>query len=132
MINKNELRLGNWVKWPKDPEPNEVPWQVGHWLGTFEGNYPFPEPIPLTEEWLLKLGFEKGETFDYGISLKHVPMFSKNNIFILLSENVYSYFVRIYDGGTSEDNDKVAEIHFVHQLQNLYFALTGEELMVKP
>ncbi len=70
------------------------------------------EPIPLTEEWLVKFGFEK------------------------LTENAYTYtggytFTVFFDGerlSTSfwQGNEK----KYVHQLQNLYYALTGEELTI--
>lgn len=41
------------------------------------------------------------------------------------------YSTKIYDGGSSEMYEPFIKIKFVHQLQNLYFALTGEELTIK-
>jgi len=75
------------------------------------------DPIPLTEEWLLKFGFE---------NLSLTPKFdgSKCNFTfywevdeIVLRENYEDIFI--------------TRISYVHQLQNLYFALTGEELEIK-
>lgn len=60
--------------------------------------------IPLTEEWLVKLW---PEYKDYGI---------KNN-----GDSVWFEY-------TSE---RYIEINHVHQLQNLYHSLTGEELTIK-
>ena len=68
-------------------------------------------PIPLTEEWLLKFGFEKKIGWDDLIY--HV----KNNVDLYEFLSGYEY----YD----------FHIKHVHQLQNLYFALTGEELKIK-
>lgn len=72
-------------------------------------------PIPLSEEWLLKLGFEKsGST--YSKRELYFNMAVSNN-------NVIWKFTHTYP--------RQREIYFVHQLQNLYFALAGEELTFK-
>jgi hypothetical protein len=68
------------------------------------------KPIPLTEEWLLKFGFEKRESGHFikdGIVLYPIrDLYFRGNLFIK------------------------ADIKNVHQLQNLYFALTGKELTI--
>ena len=69
-------------------------------------------PIPLTEEWLLKFGFEKLEGWD------DTFFFQLNNV------QITDYNVSGYDYDSFN-------IRHVHQLQNLYFALTGEELKLK-
>ncbi len=66
------------------------------------------EPIPLTEEWLVKFGFEGWDKGDYTMNLSNAN-FYKLPIWQPLAKN----------------------IKHVHQLQNLYFALTGEELTIK-
>lgn len=69
--------------------------------------------IPITEEWLLKFGFEKE------------PKIELENYYFKdgwLCEN-YSEG----DGGIHF----IAKCEYVHQLQNLYFALTGKELQLK-
>ncbi len=72
----------------------------------------FIEPIPLTEEWLLKFGFE----YDSIIWGKELLMLSPNETF-------FNIWVETLTYGRLE-----IEMRYVHQLQNLYFALTGEEL----
>jgi hypothetical protein len=78
----------------------------GHFNSTFE-------PIPLTEEWLLKLGFVnncltiKGILFEVG----YVGYDFVNNEMTLRINQFISL-----------------KIQHVHQLQNLYFTLTNEEL----
>lgn len=64
------------------------------------------KPIPLTEEWLLKLGFKR-----------FCKDFSKKGVIIHTRER--GYVLR----------KSVPIIKTVHQLQNLYFTLTGEELI---
>lgn len=75
------------------------------------------EPIPLTEEWLLKLGFEKEET---GIYTEKWFLYKKDD-FVLHWRNQYPEF------GWLES----IEIKYVHQLQNLFYALTGTELEIR-
>ena len=73
------------------------------------------KPIPLTEEWLLKFGFEKRGIYYH---------FPKHDIFKLEQYKLKNaYWLRYY----TESIDCV-RINSVHQLQNLYHALTGEEL----
>lgn len=82
--------------------------------------------IPLTEEWLIKFGFERSDSinkspsffFKYvGGSELHINP-ENGVVWIERRENVFKF------------NNPVL-IEYVHQLQNLYFALTGEELTVK-
>jgi hypothetical protein len=71
------------------------------------------QPIPLTEEWLLKFGFEKNH----------------NNQFILMKGSVDILFNKDLNGWTCDGmNFSINQTLYVNQLQNLYFALTGLEL----
>lgn len=70
------------------------------------------QPIPLTEDLLLKMGF----TFkSYGYSENEWKQWCYNG-----------YYLNGFRCTTSGN-----EIQYVHTLQNLYFALTGEELTLK-
>ena len=71
------------------------------------------EPIPLTEEWLLKFGFDKYE-FDH----KENQYRHKERLIVLRDDKFVDY-------GSS------VVLEHIHQLQNLYFALTGSELTLK-
>lgn len=78
------------------------------------------KPIPLTEEWLLRFGFEKSnELVDY---------FSKGKYHLFEKESIMFYFYPEFGG---IDNKNYKHIKSVHQLQNLYFALNNEELTIK-
>lgn len=74
--------------------------------------------IPITEEWLLKFGFEKDEDY-FSKESYHLRIFEA-------SPNRKAYFYSGNDHVSGGNLDAV--IMFVHQLQNIYFALTGEEL----
>ena len=71
--------------------------------------------VPLTEEWLLKFGFEKGFYYEKG--------------FLKLSNGQKRTLVRYVI--SDSESVSIASIIYVHQLQNLYHALTGEELTIK-
>ena len=74
------------------------------------------KPIPLTEEWLLNLGFISNPYQDrYENKPLHIECDKTKGSLILWCEQL----------------PKSIFIKYVHQLQNLYFALTGEELTIK-
>lgn len=82
-------------------------------------------PIPLTEEWLLKFGFEKkGEAF------RHEYWYI-NDFHIQIHGDRFP--LRIWGGESAPHLTQYIghKTKHVHQLQNLYFALTGEELTIK-
>lgn len=88
-------------------------------IGRFE--LAFVKPIPLTEEWLLKFGFEKvSRTWRFilpvGICELGIRYSSAN-------PSYYSAFIN--------EQFMTREIQYVHQLQNLFFAITNEELIIK-
>lgn len=77
------------------------------------------KPIPLTEEWLLKFGFDESMNDKYKYYLKPTALFRGLGD----CNDRFYYFM--------SGQSKAIEIKHVHQLQNLYFALTGEELTLK-
>ena len=110
-----ELRIGNYV-WYGDGELKidiNVLYDIKVYnaLGT--------KPIPLTEEWLLKFGFEKRGYVKFLGNAYQRFVLGRNGIYSI-NEIAYIYEVCDHD---------LCEIRYVHQLQNLYFALTGEELI---
>jgi hypothetical protein len=70
------------------------------------------EPIPLTEEWLVKFGFERSE--------ESLCWSLDGFLFEYLDNKIFPIF-----------NRREYCLKHVHQLQNLYKALTGEELTIK-
>jgi hypothetical protein len=76
------------------------------------------EPIPLTEEWLLKLGLNKIAIWTFSLHLV-------GNL-----ELIYYSGEKGWSIGLKNYSD-FSNLKYVHQLQNLYFALTRKELTIK-
>ena len=120
----NQLRIGNLIKEGKveqiDNSIDEVYYSGdGYYQSTYCCNL---NPIPLTEEWLLKFGFANVHTdwFYKDIGKTNSYQFCFN---ICLSNGKITL-----DSGFDENS--IIKLKYVHQLQNLYFALTGRELTV--
>jgi hypothetical protein len=80
----------------------------------------FTDPIPITEEWLLKLGFITSD-WDNNSSFR-----------LMIGNNEYTMVFRKENSLVCEIGDLfVKDVLYVHQLQNIYFSLTGEELTIK-
>lgn len=112
----NELRVGNYVMHPDNKSYFGVSGALIKELQISQHLQKDLKPIPLTEEWLEKFGFEK---------IKHIH----NGIYYLHR----LVKISIYPNGMIELRGSVGwnKMQYVHQLQNLYFALTGEELEIK-
>jgi len=105
-----------------------------HGVGTYIMPSTVINPIPLTEGWLVKFGFDK-TSFTERHSEVHgwsAEFSIDNRKFALLEVNKSSNW------GSRKGCYNVLGISYldvwikhVHQLQNLYFALTGEELTIK-
>ena len=128
----NELRIGNWVEVYSDDGRycllHEVDLIKEDGIGIgydFDAKYSWEEitPIPLTEEILLKAGFHKEHEF------QDFYIFSESNwCFTNTGDNLF--YIR--DNTDLADEFGICKkIDYVHQLQNLYFALTGEELNIE-
>ena len=106
----NELRIGNWFIQYDEPEE-------------FDGDFYHLSDIkfiPLTEEWLLKFGF-----------IKKIDAYFYNDYCIEDIHNGETWVISEFDYIRDEFTAIGRGINYVHQLQNLYFALTGEELKIK-
>lgn len=84
------------------------------------------EGVPITEDRLLALGFLKDYKKGYiGIDVH-------NSDFVLTAPQVMGEWQENYAFQYTAGNlSKFRELKYIHQLQNLYFALTGEELYFK-
>lgn len=122
VLKENDLRIGNFIKVISSNKTFDsyITQAKGYDIVRIEEksftywNY---EPVILTEEWLLKFGFEKiigsnESNFTNGVY----------NLFANSLGELNFYFFK--------EGDWYQKIDYVHQLQNLYFALTGSELTV--
>ena len=119
----SELRIGNWVEmYKEESKPFKI--SAGNISVEYKANkqgYTRYKPIPLTEEWLIRFGFE-----DVQINKTQVKC---------LTEYQFSFFfidghIQFVDSENALDFTETL-CQYVHQLQNLFFALTGEELKIK-
>jgi hypothetical protein len=76
------------------------------------------KPIPLTEEWLIKFNFVYHHDTPHP---NRVFRISSNEMIFDLEEIISYYF-----GGSFIS----VELKYVHQLQNLFWILTGQELTI--
>lgn len=120
----NELRIGNFVQRKKQVlRVLNVQWDKSLLKGYPAGNRYFKlndiEPIKLTEDWLLQLGFQKFKNNQYwfriGINGNTLNVSVNGNVEV---ENFNREMVQLSD---------ICEN--LHQLQNLYFSLAGKELV---
>jgi len=116
----NELRIGNWIHLSSLTDGTETDLECGLFhMEEMNKSIKYQyKPILLTEEWLEKFGFFE----------KYGGCYNRWNIksFTLIDPeddygNLKGEFIF----------NHTLEVKHVHQLQNLYFALTGEELTIK-
>lgn len=110
-MESKDLRIGNWVE---IIQPNkEVYTTIQPSCFSVEIKK-FYKPIPITEEWLLKFGFKyNNPTYEW---------YDKSAVFFIQVNYLG------FDLIAKFHNQVIREIKYVHELQNLYFALTGKEL----
>lgn len=111
-IQPHELRIGNWVI-GEDGNYYQIE-QIVPRLWHIEP----PIPIPLTPEILEKAGFKEDRT---GFALPDIMSLS----FSVTKD--FGYMACWGDKSLHLPYD----VKYLHQLQNLYFALTGEELQIE-
>ena len=113
-MDSSELRIGNYTLDHGSPE--QIPY------GSDIDSAGLMEPIQLSEEWLIKFGFEKFEfEYDEGNEISYV-LEKKNGHQFVLSEDLQPM-----DGEIAMLDYK---LEYVHQLQNLFYCLTGVELAI--
>jgi hypothetical protein len=119
MIKENEIRIGNWVIDNTREKSRYIKLdsnEVYELIGT--GNWDYIEPIPLTPEILEKAGFEEDKLHECYV----------------IKQFGCGVAIEFFDNEINLVGHKSAEdlpCKYVHQLQNLIYSLTGEELMIE-
>lgn len=124
MYNAGELRLNNWLNFDSVDCPVQID-GIQSYMLSFNGSFTSIDdfnPIPLTEEILIKVGFNYADDENYFLQLPVFGMFK----FMLHSDKSDNFEIV-----TFSIKDVSKEVRSVHQLQNLYYTLTGEELEIK-
>jgi hypothetical protein len=128
----NELRIGNWVMSHHNTRIKIDAISDTH-VGYSDKNDYWRDqtslitPIPLTPEILEKAGFSENDASGSDVKFWDFP-----------EEPTVDLLLRLYDEQGYDLLDmEFQQIHYdhkilyLHQLQNLYFALTGEELNIE-
>lgn len=113
MIDPKELRIGNYLL------SGGVAIQIdaAHLCDLLTSEYYLlgHTQIPITHEWLERLGFAVGKRSIYKDFGFFEIEYERDQLYI----------------GINEYQDSLYHIQYVHQLQNLVYALTGQELIIK-
>jgi hypothetical protein len=123
-----QFRIGNLVIWKDNGKPFEITLQ-----SLYEGANLDWKPMNITKEILLKFGFEEVKTSNGDFVLK-----IQKNTELLVGE----YYIWVDLGIENETNEIMISLvcdsqwlftknKYVHQLQNLYYALTQKELKLR-
>lgn len=111
MIQVNDLRIGNLVRWS------------GHVVSVNTGSEidlmaPKAYPVDITPEWLERCG----RKCDIDVGWEYQIQVGALNWYFRWNTEWYSEVGGIYID---------SRVQYVHQLQNLFFALTGKEIEIK-
>lgn len=116
----SDLRIGNYYDCNGQIEvvnPNTI-------TDVWESERTWCKPIPLSEDWLIRFGFKKEKVSSYGGADMWQGM------------SAYSYNGEWLFRGSPKSGLKLvgyfnSDIRYVHQLQNIFLALTGKELTIE-
>ena len=118
MIKANELRIGNFYDHKGRIEQATVNTIAEVW----DAERTWCKPIPITEEWLLRFGFEKVDV-DFSIEIGRqgfsVSKAQDDDLVLLFREDVGLNY------------NALKFIDHIHELQNIIFALTDQELQLQ-
>lgn len=137
-LTAKELRMGNYVLDRGDKIIRIDWWETlnkacmdmninGQKVHPLTENVEYCQPIPLTEQWLLDFGFIKDGNGHWWKNLvtHYLELIEMNKWF-------FPVFVELPElSNEQEQRVGLPRIGSVHEMQNLFFALTGEELTIK-
>jgi len=115
-----ELRVGNWVQLEEPGKSCKI--EQHHFLSDEEGYCAFMDhikPIPLKGNWMNRIGLS-GE-------LTTLPVLPERGLcFFRFNESIFLFI----DDSEKKSSSALLRIDFVHKAQNLYYELTGNELVI--
>jgi hypothetical protein len=129
MINANELRLGNYILQKVNNKISRVPCNYQHFELLAKGEGSALYPVVLKAELLEQCGFVENKEYALYPSAREFSLVlpvngtTQNEIYAYIKNNGECF-------GRAVTNKEVSSNNFyhLHQLQNLYFSLTGKEL----
>jgi hypothetical protein len=132
MIHERELRPGNYILQKKDNKIGPIACTSRHFELFSQGSSASLYPIVLKADILEQCGFKENKDYPLLPGAREFTLVlpvhgsSKNEIKAYIKNNGECF-------GRATVNDLPASVNFfhLHRLQNLYFALTGEELPMR-
>ena len=133
MLKNNELRIGNWVMYShkyESPLPVAIKIDISDLILIGENlkDYKY-EPIVLSPEILEKCGFVLNRNNELSIEINDIASHLE------LMRGVDGFYYPAFTQTPQGDEERTVyfnRINSLHQLQNLYFSLCGEELNYTP
>ncbi len=128
-MNITELRIGNLVSYNGTEVHKVVTISENDFSTKHTGTYYFNtyiesgktfsthQPIPLNAEWFIKFGWRTRDGSWYQCPIHY------------WNYNTFHKELTLHEANDGDSFD--VKIEYVHQLQNLYFAITGKELEYK-
>jgi hypothetical protein len=136
-VNPSEIRLGNWFEhhpvWSHrnhikcaDPDRFVFQWEERDWAAIGEGLFSldYISPIPITAEMLVKSGFAEVNTGHF--PTEYVLFSPDSRVAFSFSGDDLLFELQI-----GEAFLQLPHIKYVHQLQNIHYSITGQELEIK-
>ena len=131
-MKSTELRIGNYIKLMLNHEDYKTIQVTIDDLSSIELNQGIYEPLELTEEWILKFGFQKHGESRYGVKYVHPMADWGFTIETHFDKGKWFFGHEYYDSGDEEWDYHTLnfcfDLEYVHQLQNLFHAITNEEI----
>lgn len=128
MIKIEEIRIGNWFRhnetwcYKDNTGAFNFQWDERDWYAVGELTFGFHDisPIVLTSDILIDAGFLKtsGDLPKWVKGITFMKSDEKEDCFFLCASRILN-------------RDGLVYVKYVHQLQNLYYWLCGEELNIK-
>ena len=137
----SDFMLGNFIKFSNKIQPDRVIQVRRRFFssGLFQANaddftiMPYYTGIILNHEWLVNLGFDNiSQTNIYVKTMHKIGAEKLTSIAVYLDEVNYTIAIVDYYTGVEKTSLLHLEYFYVHQLQNVYHALTGLNLTFFP
>ncbi len=114
-----ELRIGNWLNY----KGIDIEWAIEDFAEVEKaGILEVTKPIPLTPEWLEKFGFE---------DIEEELILDLGGNELVQTRFMDLWIIRDFWERKTSITINEESLKYVHQLQNFYFAFTGNELNEK-
>lgn len=132
MIKVQEFRLGNMLLQKQGTRILPVRCNVAHWELMARNEVKELFPVVVNADWLQKCGFEENQKYALlpeareFILLLPLPGSAKQELRFWIKNNKECFGRLLVDGQAASRN-----LHHLHELQNLYQALAGEELAIR-